>query len=342
MTSFEPSSFASSKTSTFADPELYQQAVRTVQAEVVSVGRGKFYSELTKVDFKRLWMQRGHERLARIASLHGSAERVAISFAARMDQAPTFDSGMEVSPGEIVFHGLAKTYHVRTVAENQWAAMSLTPEDLAAIGYAITGREISAPAVRLRVRPAPRLMSRLLRLHEVAGHIAKTLPDLLTHPEVTRALEQKLLHVMVRCLADGAPAEEGGTTLRHAATLARFEALLMANYDRPLHLSEICAAIGVSERTLRVCCQEQLGMGPNHYLWLRRMNLTHRTLLRSIPATATVTEIAMAHGFWELGRFAVRYRALFGEPPAASLARPPVDRPTARDHPFALAIRPLA
>ena len=35
----------------------------------------------------------------------------------------------------------------------------------------------------------------------------------------------------------------------------------------------------------------------------------------------TVTEIATAHGFWELGRFPVGYRALFGESPSEALRR---------------------
>jgi transcriptional regulator GlxA family with amidase domain len=112
---------------------------------------------------------------------------------------------------------------------------------------------------------------------------------------------------------------------RHDAIVARFEEFLEANPDTPLYLTEICAAIGVAERTLRAACEEHLGMGPIRYLSLRRMHLVRRALLRADPSTATVTRIATDHGFWELGRFSVAYRALFGEPPSESLRRPPDD-----------------
>jgi AraC-like DNA-binding protein len=51
-------------------------------------------------------------------------------------------------------------------------------------------------------------------------------------------------------------------------------------------------------------------MGPIRYLTLRRMHLARRALLRE-NLSATVTQIATDHGFWELERFAVAYRALF-------------------------------
>jgi AraC-like DNA-binding protein len=57
------------------------------------------------------------------------------------------------------------------------------------------------------------------------------------------------------------------------------------------------------------------------YLWLRRMHLARCALILADPATTTVTQIATEHGFYELGRFAVSYRALFGESPSVSLHR---------------------
>jgi AraC-like DNA-binding protein len=65
-----------------------------------------------------------------------------------------------------------------------------------------------------------------------------------------------------------------------------------------------------------------MGMGPIRFLTLRRMHLVRRALLAADASSATVTYIATDHGFWELGRFSVAYRALFGESPSETLRRP--------------------
>ncbi len=87
-------------------------------------------------------------------------------------------------------------------------------------------------------------------------------------------------------------------------------------------MADLCAAVGASYWTLRDCCLEYLGMSPKRYLWMRRMNLARRALWRADPEKATVTEIATNYGFWELGRFSVAYRSLFGESPSIALRRP--------------------
>jgi AraC-like DNA-binding protein len=165
-------------------------------------------------------------------------------------------------------------------------------------------------------------MSQLLNLHGTVGQLAKTTPDILSFPAVARALEQELILVMVRCLTEGDSSEMTAGDRRHDMIIARFEEFLESHPDRPLYLAEICAAIGVAERTLRVVCEEHLGMAPIRFLSMRRMHLVHRALRQADPSKTTVTRIATDHGFWELGRFSVAYRVLFDESPSESLRRP--------------------
>lgn len=148
-----------------------------------------------------------------------------------------------------------------------------------------------------------------------------------------RALEQELIHLMARCLADREASKARG---RHGVTMTRFEEFLEANPDRPIYLVEICAALAVSERTLRGYCEEHLGMGPIRYLAFRRMHLVRRELMRADPSETNVAKIAIDHGFWELGRFSVAYRALFGEAPLRTLQRPIEYAAINRDRPSSL------
>ena len=116
-------------------------------------------------------------------------------------------------------------------------------------------------------------------------------------------------------------AEIMGTKTRSGAIARQFLEFLTANPNRALSAEEMCAAIGVAERTLRDACEKHLGMGPIRYLTVHRMHEVHRALISADASNTTVTRVAMEHGFAELGRFSVAYRSLFRESPSETLRR---------------------
>ena len=142
------------------------------------------------------------------------------------------------------------------------------------------------------------------------------------HPEASRGFEQALIEAITHCLSGGEIHEDRTALRQHASIMRRFHRTLERYTDQPLYVPELCREIGASERTLRTCCQEHLGMGPKHYLLLRRLHLVRRSLRESRPGDTTVTEIATRFGFWQFGRLAVEYKSLFGETPSTTLARP--------------------
>lgn len=326
----------SSSVLTFTDPFAYQSAFRSVEVELLPTAKGEFRAELTQVSMSKLWVHGAHEDLPRVYIGTVKPHRAAIGFLTRPDQPAMQHCGMAVLPGDIVINDTDLMYR-RTEANCDWGSMSLPEDDLDASCKALTGREYSGSPLKHLVRPAPALMSRLLKIHEMVGQLAKTSPDILSLPEVTRALEQELILVMIRCLTEGCSLDMTSGGRRHDMIIARFEEFLEAHPCRPLYLTEICAAIGVAERTLRVACEKHLGMGPIRFLSLRRMHLVHRALQRADSSTTTVTRLATDHGFWELGRFAVAYRALFNESPSESLRRPADQRPEFLNRPSSLA-----
>src|SRR5450631_3457032 len=90
-------------------------------------------------------------------------------------------------------------------------------------------------------------------------------PNGLPSYRTRRALEQELLHALVDCLTAGDAKGNLKTRRQHADIMVRFEDALTAHSGPQLNMPAVCAAIGVPERTLRVCCTEFLGVSPSRY-----------------------------------------------------------------------------
>ena len=99
----------------------------------------------------------------------------------------------------------------------------------------------------------------------------------------------------------------------------RAETLALASVDKPLQVSALSRALGVSDRTLRKLFNEIHGQPPSRHLRMSRLSQVRGALLSARGQLVTVTEIATDFGFGELGRFSVEYRKVFGESPSETL-----------------------
>jgi AraC-like DNA-binding protein len=311
---------AENGTATFADPDDYKAGIDGARVNLIVTGGGDLNARLTWLNLRRLRVLRASENPPRIAFFSLSPAQVFVSFPASTGPPLTY-GGVGLQFGDVVFHSHGERMHQRTDGESQWGLISLPPEQLAACGKALTGLKIIAPPVSRVLRPSRVAASRLLRLHSKACRLAETRPKLIANPEVARALEQQLLHALVNCLTADDANGNPKTRRHHADVMVRFEEALTAHIGRQLNMPALCSAIGVPERTLRVCCSEFLGISPTRYLLLRRLNLARSALRRADPATASVAEIARTYQFREPGRFAVTYRTIFGEMPSSTLRR---------------------
>ena len=311
---------ADNGTATFDNPDDYQAGIGGASVNLIVTGGGDFNARLTWLNLRRLRVLRASENLPRIAFFSLSPAQVFVSFPTIAGLPLTY-GGLGLQFGDVVFHSRGERMHQRTDGESQWGLMSLPPEQLAACGKALTGLKLTSPSAGRALRPSRGAAVRLLRLHSRACRLAETRRKLIANPEVARALEQELLHALVNCLTADDANGNLKTRRHHADTMVRFEDALTAHIGRQLSIPQLCADIGVPERTLRVCCAECLGMSPTRYLLLRRLNMARSALRRADPAKVSVAEIARTHQFLEPGRFAVTYRTTFGETPSATLRR---------------------
>jgi len=312
----------SSAVYTFTDPDEYAAVFPATSADLTITGRGQFIANATRIDLHRLWMLRFSDSLPRVKHSANITGRTIISF--RTQHGPgLFCNGQEMHPGNIKQLGPGQSANQQSAGLASVGVMSLPVEDMASVGRAIAGIDLEPPRDPLIVTPPAPAMAKLQRLHAAAARLAENAPEIISHHEAARGLEQALIEAMVACLATADVAEDRVAQRQHELIMRRFRRVVEENHDQSLYLPEICETIGVADRTLRLYCQEHLGMGPKRYLLLRRLELARRALRATVPGTAAVTEIATRYGFWHFGRFAGAYRSLFGEMPSATLHRPP-------------------
>ena len=309
-------------TGIFTDPHDYESSFPEAKIDLVVTGRGAFEARLTVVKLPNLHLVDIQECLPRVAFISLTPTRIFVAFLTHFEPPPVWN-GIALQPEDIAFHGCGERWHQRTSGPSRWASISVTPEVLAKYGVLFSNLKLVPPPVGRLLRPAPSAVTRLRRLHVKACRLAVTKPDIIAHPEVARSLEHDLIYALVECLAVEAGYDDEATRPRHMAVMARFEDSLAKHVERPLNMPVLCADAGISARTLRTACAEFLGMGPIRYALLRRLNMAHAELRRANSATTCVAELARRYGFSKPKRFAIQYRAVFGESPSITLHRSP-------------------
>jgi AraC-like DNA-binding protein len=155
-------------------------------------------------------------------------------------------------------------------------------------------------------------------LSRLVHHLARrtgVLPD-----GVAEFWRRMIVEYMTMTISSSVPADQGGHLASATRLVRSVEDYLQATGDRPLHISEICCKLGLSRRSLHRAFHEVFGIGPLTFLRQKRLCAAHSSLKQSSPELTTVAQVALEHGFIELGRFSQYYRAMFGETPSQTLA----------------------
>ncbi len=313
---------AESAALTFNDPDGYAAGFGDIRINFTITGSGDFKARLIRLKLQHLEVHRCSESLRRIAYISLPPEQIFVSFPVGMT-ASLISDGVALRGGAFVLHSRGEHTYQRSNGACQWGLISLRPEQFAACGKALTGRSIVPPRAGTILRPSRAEVLRFQRLLAQACRLAEARHKLIEHPEVERALEQEMFHAIVNCLTANNASDNPKTRRHHAAVMIRFEEALNKRIDQKINMPALCAEIGVPARTLRMCCAEFLGVSPTRYVLLRRLNKVRWALRCADPSKASVAEIARSHQFLELGRFAVTYRATFGELPSTTLQRDP-------------------
>jgi AraC-like DNA-binding protein len=303
-------------------PEEFITVHRPEDARLTVTGTGRFLTKYSRVDLRHIWSQAATEALPRVLESQMSGLRHGLSLL--LEPGPNLIcSGAEVEVDGIGLHpGSRKEAYQRLTGPGTWATMSLTVEDWCEYGVALQGVEPRFLPHGLAIQPPLKPMRQLRRLlRTIHGMADRQDPVAFEHPQAVHSMETAIIRAACACFAGQGISKTRSAIVNHASIMRRFANLVEANAETPLYLPDVCVKLAVSVRTLRQCCQDYYGIGPKRYLLLRRLHLAHRALLVANDASAQVTAIATQYGFWELGRFSVAYRHMFGESPRTTLQR---------------------
>lgn len=305
---------------TFTDPDEYAPIGQNSHTRLLAIKRPvNFAAKFTAIELPNTRINHFSDTLPRIARVALVTDRIMFTFLTKPGPGP-ISGGIELKINNFYQARCnGQEFYHQTFDASSYVTLTLPPDAMSSLNELASHVPTNDDVIKYA--PPPAALAKLRRLREAAGSLAEDAPAVIEHREAARSLEQSIIEAMVDCLGPGETHEDRSAQRRHTAIMRRFHQITEEHLDEPLYVPELCKEVGASLRTLNTCCQEQLGMGPKHYLSLRRMHMVRRALRRSIPADTTVTEVVMRYGFWQLGRFAGEYRALFGESPSATLAR---------------------
>lgn len=180
-----------------------------------------------------------------------------------------------------------------------------------------------------RVMP-PESLIREFSLNSMAGTSLRSLcrwtareldrPErgLLDSSDAVANLEGTLLTLFLDCLTR--PSMEPKRVLEEVleAKVARVEEWIDAHPGEAIRVDDLAQVASSSVRALENAFKRFRGCTPMEAVLRRRLIRARRILQTAAPGT-TVTSVATENGFFHLGRFAVRYREAFGEPPSTTL-----------------------
>jgi AraC-like DNA-binding protein len=289
----------------FLDPDEVASAIPAARLELAVLGPPSGAWSISQLELE------GEHRLlvARMASPFsgfGAIEEWATHTVWPMseDTAGWTVNGRPIHGDTLLQLGRGAEYAVIARQPLQWAAL-VSPSHAGKPGA-------PAPAVFLTPSRDGEAMRRLRELTRVALRLARS-----NEPDAARIALASMLRTLDPLMETGndRPVERTKPNLH---TLVQ---LLRTRGPEAVHAGDLARMAGWNERALRRDFASHFGISVGRYLRIRRLNDVRRELANPENKIQSVTQAAIKHGFYDLGRFAAAYRRTFGENPSATLSR---------------------
>jgi AraC-like DNA-binding protein len=236
-------------------------------------------------------------------------------------------NGLPVGPERVLASSPGIEVEFVVAAGYQSVAFLLPPGDIRAH---LRGRqredEFRLPRSLELLTPGPAAARGLYRWGRRLIDLAARRPEVFDVPQTQSAAQVELLENLLATLRSAVQVESAPHDLTrqgYSRVVQIAEDFLLSHTAERLHVTDLCEAAEVSERTLQYAFKELMGMTPVAYLTRLRLHRVRQALRAATHASTTVTKEALQWGFWHFGDFSRAYKDCFGELPSDTLRRPP-------------------
>jgi AraC-like DNA-binding protein len=229
-------------------------------------------------------------------------------------------------PGEIAIFHSGKSRELNTFHNYSFVLTALNEERLSKTLTSMLGPDAPISITKLNLhkdREIPLQVAGISFDKLFAQHFALIRAmEKQSHSLAMIGIDEQLYRCFVMLLAPdlffGAQAAERDNNYQLQGKLDLACEYICAHLDDKLTLSDIEKISGMSARKLQYAFLARFGCTPLHWVRDQRLNLVHHRL-NSAHEGETVTSIATACGFTNLGAFSALYQEHFNELPSATL-----------------------
>lgn len=304
------------------DLDQLRDIVREADTEFIQLGPGRLRAQLVRVTLDGICYD--YHQIDELGVCgRGGASTQWLSFVA--PETPNTINRRLVQPGQLALFRPGCSYEGVHPHFSRNHLLTVRPDDLAAFaeknGYHVDIDQLIASEVLHGDSGACR------RIQELGRRLVNSIhsnPSLFETPEDILALRDDFLDALCSAIATkpaNPPESREWSHAQYCQWVRQTDAYLAEHAGQPVTITGLCAALNVAPRTLNHAFRQVLGVSPGKYVQLQRLAAVRRKLQQALP-DASITAIAIEHGFTHLGRFSSLYQRFFGELPSQTLRRP--------------------
>jgi AraC family ethanolamine operon transcriptional activator len=224
----------------------------------------------------------------------------------------------DMQPADVVVWSPKAEHDARYYGGASVVVISLTASDLESIFGSEPRWKEPGAWTRKHYRPTAHDGSRNIRvLQQIVARLQANGASL--GADAAEFWKRAVVEAMTATILKDSSSDMDGPRASALRIVSKVEDHIEAGGSKPFHISEICSRLHVSRRTLHRAFHDAVGLGPVAFLRSKRLCVVHKTLRNSDPIKTTVAQVAIEHGFANLGRFSGDYYSLFNEYPSQTL-----------------------